>query len=102
METEERGQTYGFVCENFRYFVIVVSHRAYLSGKGVSIDGVLAADLIVHPEVQMNFVKLVTIAERAAGDIDRMAGVVLHGEHHAVPGVRQYPVDSVLIQMKRL
>jgi len=82
--------------------IVIIISIIYLSGKGVSIDSVLAADAIVHAEVQMNFMELVTIAERTAGDIDRMAGVVLHGEHDAVSGIRQYTVDSVLIQMKRL
>jgi len=68
----------------------------------MSIDGVLAADAIIRAEVQMNLVKLITITERTTGDIDGMAGVVLHSEHNTMAGVRQYAVDSVLIQMKRL
>lgn len=68
----------------------------------MSIDGVLAADAIVRAEVQMNLVKLITITERTAGNVDGMARVVLHGEHDTVAGVRQYAVDSVLVQMKRL
>lgn len=74
----------------------------YLGGEGVPVDGVLAAGAVVRAEVQMNLVKLVTVAQRAARDVDGMAGVVLHGEHDAVPGVGQHPVDSVLVQMKRL
>lgn len=66
------------------------------------IDGMLAADAIIRAEVQMNLVELITITERTPGYVDGMAGVVLHGEHHAVTGVCQYAVDSVLIQMKRL
>lgn len=63
----------------------------------MSIDGVLAADAIVRAEVQMNLVKLITITERTAGDVDGMTGVVLHGKHHAVSSVRQYAVNSVLV-----
>lgn len=83
----------------FRFIIFVVS---YLGRERVSIDGVLAADAIVRAEVQMNLVKLITITERTAGDVDGMASVVLHGEHDAMTGVRQNAVDSVLVQMKRL
>lgn len=75
---------------------------SYLGGECVSIDRVLAADTIVRAEVQMNLVELITITERTAGDIDGMAGVVFHGEYDTVAGVRQYTVDSVLVQMERL
>lgn len=68
----------------------------------MSINGVLAATAIVHAKVQMNLVKLITITERAAGDVDGVTRVVLHGEHDAVSGVRQNTVNSVLVQVKRL
>lgn len=68
----------------------------------MSVDGVLTADAIVRAEVQMNLVKLITITERTAGNVDGMAGIVLHGEHDAMAGIRQYAIDSVLVQMKRL
>lgn len=68
----------------------------------MSVDRVLAADTVVRAEVQMNLVKLITVTEWTAGDIDGMAGVVFHGEHDTVAGVRQHAVDSVLVQMKRL
>lgn len=61
-----------------------------------------AAYAIVQAKMEMNFVKLITITERTAGDINGMTGVVLYGEHDAVPGVRQHAIDSVLVQMKRL
>jgi len=47
-------------------------------------------------------VKLITITERTAGDVDGMASVVFHGEYDAMAGVCQYTVNSVLVQMKRL
>jgi len=68
----------------------------------MSVDGVLAAGAIIHAKVQMNLMKLITITERAAGDVDGMTRIVLHGEHDAVPGVRQNAVDPVLVQVKRL
>lgn len=50
----------------------------------------------------MNFMKLITITERTARDIDRMTSVVLHGEHDTVPGIRQDTIDPVLVQVKWL
>lgn len=80
----------------------MLSFQLYLGGKGVPVDGVLAAYAIVHAKMEMYLVKLITITERATGDINGMTGVVLYGEHDAVPGVRQHAIDSVLVQMKRL
>lgn len=63
----------------------------------MSINGVLAADAIVRAEVQVNLVKLITITERTAGNVDGMTSVVLHGKYDAVSGVRQHTINSVLV-----
>lgn len=65
----------------------------------MSIDSVLATDVVLQAEMQVNLVELVAIAEGPTGYIDRMAGIVFDREYHTVTGVCQDSTDFVLVEV---
>lgn len=66
------------------------------------VHGVLASGPIVQSKMQMYLVELVPITQRAARYVDRVARVVVHGEHHAVASVCQHTAHPVLVHVKGL
>ncbi|KZC08057.1 hypothetical protein WN55_09120, partial [Dufourea novaeangliae] len=82
--------------------VLIIFRCTYLRRKRMSIDSVLAPGSIVQAEVQMDLVELITVAQRTVRYVHGMTRVVVHREDNAVPGVRQYTGDFVLVQMQRL
>lgn len=76
--------------------------RTHLRGKRVSVHGVLATGPIIQPKMQMYFVELIPITQRATRYVDRMARVIVHGENYAVASVRQHTTYPVLVHVKGL
>lgn len=59
----------------------------YLGREGVSVDAVLRTTVVSQAVVDVYFLELVLVGQRAAGHVDMMSRRVVHSEHYAVPRV---------------
>jgi hypothetical protein len=73
-----------------------------LGGKTVAVDGVFAPEVVVEAVVEMDLMKLVTVAQRAPGYVEQLLGVVVDGEDDAVAGVAEDAADLVLVEVEGL
>jgi len=55
----------------------------------VSVDAVLGALVVFGAVVDVDFLELVSVGERASGDVDVVLGVAVHPHHQRLPGVPQ-------------